>query len=197
MTDQYVTEALRQIDLAGDLHGLTLREVSRRLGCAHTNAYNYFEDLPALLWRARAAALERQIEAASTPLQRRRSPRAAFEACVASQVDFALQHPGWYRAIWLDRLEGPPPADVVRLLERATEVILELVSLLAPGELPPARAREVAEVFHTYLHGALCKAIAGRVASAAPADLRRSIVSTARRVLLLLLAEGPRRGKRA
>ncbi|MBI5549559.1 MAG: TetR/AcrR family transcriptional regulator [Deltaproteobacteria bacterium] len=189
MAQRYVDEALVQIDRAGGLHGLNLRQVSRTLGCAHTNTYNYFDSLPDLLWQAVAAALERQIQYSLRPQERVGGREAAFEHFIGTQVDFALEHPGWYRAIWLEALEGPTPEPVLPLLARAGEVLLEQLSLVSPVTLSLAQSLEVADLFHTYLHGALCKAIAGRVQSNDPAAIRRDIILKARRVLRMLVDE--------
>lgn len=187
MARRYVEEALRQIDRMGGTQNLTLRELSRALGCAHTNAYNYFEDLSALVWQARAAALEQQIECASFPLENDAGGGQSFDELIGSQIDFALEHPGWYRAVWLEALDGEPPPSVIALLQRAEDVLFRMVLALMPGKLPPARTRDVAELFHNYLHGVLCKVIAGRLASRDSREIRRCTIADARRVLRLLV----------
>lgn len=194
MARRYVEAALAEVDRTGGLQGLNLREVSRALGCAHTNAYNYFGGLGDLVWHALVEALDR-LMAHTLDAMARAGREQAFEAFIGSQVDFALAHPGWYRLIWLEPLPGAPPAPLRPLLERPRARFAELLAGLAPARLPAARAGEVAELVHGYLHGALCKAISGRDPGATPARVRRRVVAAARELLeLLARGEGPAAG---
>ncbi len=182
--NQYVEEALRQIDQAGGSQGVNLREVSRAIGCAHTNAYNYFDGLDGLLSRALVAALQRQGECSREALRDGPgAPRRALRAFVDGQIRFALEHPGWYRFIWLEPLRLPPPPEAIGIMVQAGEALLAVVRAAAGGRLSARRARLLVEDFHTWLHGALCKAIAGRTAPAAPEEQRRRILRRALEVL--------------
>src|SRR5919197_626011 len=180
---RYIDEALAMIDRAGSSHGVNLREVARALGCAHTNAYNYFEDLDDLLAHTLVAVLEQQLACSERALARAgREPRRRLTALIESQVDFALAHPGWYRFVWLEPLRGPPLPRALAVMEQAGAGIAQLVSGGVGTATSPVRAGEIAEDLHTWLHGALAKAVTGRVRSSAPADIRREIASSARRV---------------
>jgi AcrR family transcriptional regulator len=172
---------------------VNLRELSRELGYAHTNAYNYFGGLEDLLGRALVAALERQYEAARRALDGAGAdPRRRMSRLVASQVDFALAHPGWYRFVWFEPLAAPPPPRAVEIMLAAGEELARTFGALSRGALAPAAARRAAEDFHTWLHGALAKALFARVRSADPARVRRSLEAGARRMLRALV---PRAGR--
>lgn len=185
---RYVDEALACIDAAGGPAGLNLREISRSLGCAHTNAYNYFDGLDDLLGQALVAALEREVE------QIRRAipdddgdPRAALLAIAEAQIDFELAHPGWFRLVWLEPLRRPPPPRALELMAEAGEVLTRLFREAVESSRSEVDARRLAVDFHTWLHGAVCKAIAGRVASADPEQVRAQLRAQARRILALLI----------
>ena len=51
-----VETALALINEEGSSSKVNLREIARRLGCAHTNIYNYYPSLDELLGRARRCA---------------------------------------------------------------------------------------------------------------------------------------------
>jgi AcrR family transcriptional regulator len=182
--ERYLERTLTMIDGAGGSHGVNLRELSRALGCAHTNTYNYFEGLDALLSEALVTAVERQLAHAEAALAAAGvDPEERLQALIDSQIDFALAHPGWYRFVWLEPLRRPPPERAQAAMQRAGEGLVDLVARASDGTLPEGAAWQVAEDLHTYLHGALCKAIAGRIAPAPDDQLRARISSASRRVL--------------
>ncbi len=186
---RYIDLALKLIDRDGGSRGVNLREVARELGCAHTNAYNYFNGLEELLAQSLVAVLERQAELSERALSRpTRDPRKRLAALIESQVEFALAHPGWYRFAWLEPLPGPPLPRALEVMEQAGAGIARLVSELAAGAISPARSAQVAEDLHTWLHGALAKAVTGRVRSSTPTDVRAELTAGARRLCRDLIA---------
>jgi AcrR family transcriptional regulator len=182
-SDRYVEEALAMIDRAGSSYGVNLREIARALGCAHTNAYNYFDDLDDLLAHALVRAIEKQYEHSERAVTRAgRAPQRRLGALIDSQIEFALAHPGWYSFIWLEPLRREPLPRALSVMAQAGEGLMQLVDEASDRSLSARRARQIAEDLHTWLHGALVKAVTGRVRSAAPADIRRDIATGARRV---------------
>ncbi len=190
----YLEQALRLIDERGGSQGVNLREVARALGRAHTNAYNYFHDLPDLLGQALAEILERQFAETGRALAKA-GPGAArrLERLVQSQVDFALAHPGWYRFAWLEPLDGPPPARAEEVMRLAGEELTRLFEALSQGTRTQAQARRAAGDFHDWLHGALSKVLTGRVVQAPSSQHRRALMAGARRMVAALgvRAEAP------
>jgi hypothetical protein len=95
-------------------------------------------------------------------------------------------------------MRGAPPEPVISAVIRAGFEFVSMVATRASVDLSKRQAAELGELFRTFLHGALCKAVAGRVPSPDPAELRRKIVADARRILRLLAAEfgGRNQGKR-
>lgn len=193
MRHRFVAEALARIDATGGVRGVNLRELARALGCAHTNAYNYFESLDELLWHALVAAVEQLIAHTEAAMARRGG--RTLSTFIGSQVDFALAHPGWYRLVWLEVLPGAPPAELLPLLRRPPALFAEILAGLAPMRLTRRQADDAAELVHTYLHGALCKAVAGRAGRAGRAGapdrgaLRRRVTRDAGRLLELASRE--------
>ncbi len=57
----FIDEVLRLLDEGVPIRDLNLRRVAKELGCAHTNAYNWFKSQQELLWFALGSALEHLI----------------------------------------------------------------------------------------------------------------------------------------
>jgi AcrR family transcriptional regulator len=190
MARRYVDAALEHIDKEGGAGGLNLRKLSRDIGCAHTNAYNYFANSDELVWHSLVGALARLMQHTREAMaQVGTDPGARLEAFVGSQVEFAMAHPGWYRLIWLDPLPGKPPSELVPALHEPRAVFAEIVATLAPSALGPEQARHLADILHNYLHGALSKLVADRIPSGPPVEPATGIIADARLLLGLLSKE--------
>jgi hypothetical protein len=134
------------------------------------------------------AVVQLQLRDAERILERAgKGGERAFSHWVYGQADFALAHRGWYRLIWLEPLSGPPPRSLLALFQHAGEVLVRLILDVAPRPISRGHAAKCAEWLHTYLHGALCKAISGRLGAASPVRFRRELVASTRQVLNALL----------
>lgn len=186
--ERYVEQALAMIDREGESRGVNLRELSRELGCAHTNAYNYFDGLDDLLSQALVSATQRQLDHSLSALASGGvSPFRRLDALIEASVDFALAHPGWYRFIWLEPLRSPPPESVLTTMQQAGAALVSLLIEATEGTLSPRNARLLAEDFHSFLHGMICKALAGRVEGGDAKAGRGQLIARARRVLRQLI----------
>jgi AcrR family transcriptional regulator len=189
MRERFVEEALALIDRGGGSRGLNLREVARSVGCAHTNAYNYFEGVDELLAECLQVAFERQYEHSKRATAKTiDDPWKTVGLLVESQADFALAHPGWYLFVWIEPLRFALPSRILPLMQQATSEVVELVRVLGRRRLSVSRATQVVEDFHNHLHGVLCKAVARRVPEVPRAELRRHITSNSQRVLRTLVS---------
>jgi len=170
--DAFVKAVLDMLDEGASLRELNLRKVARRVGCAHTNVYNYFESFENLLWWSLKHALEHMASMVDP----------AQGDLVSSYVDFALDHPGWYRLIWLDPLSGNPPAGVAEYLPVPAEILTRWVEDRAGGA---SDTSEKIWIFHGYLHGELSAITAGRVTGRRE-ELTERVISGAGRLFRLL-----------
>ncbi len=190
---RYVEQALLLIDREGGSRGLALREVSRELGFAHTNAYNYFDRLEDLLAQCLVAVLERQLAFTSAAMNSPRlSAHGRLERLVVSQLDFALEHRGWYQFVWLEPLRAEPPPRAMSVMAEAGEALAGLFEALAEGQLSKAKARLAAEDFHHWLHGALAKLLTGRAAPEPPDEVRKRLLAGTRRIVRALVPDSGR-----
>lgn len=158
-----IDATLELIDQAGGCRGVTLRAVAVRAGFTHTNAYNYFAGLENLFWEALVEAVKRSVSWTGRYLKdvRADSPEV-FGAFVTAQVEFAQAHPGWYRLMWLEPLEGEIPPELLPQLSRPRDMLTTLVQpLLGPG-VTWEEARRTVDLLHAYVHGEICRLITRR-----------------------------------
>lgn len=173
--EQFIHGVLELLERGVGLREINLRRIARLVGCAHTNAYNYFASLQELFWYALDEALHRMV--AYSEHARDPGAPAAPEPFLASHVQFAIDHPGLYRFIWLDSLSGEPPADVAEYL--AVPGLLFRQALAQAAGLPTAQPAVVRGVrmVHGYLHGELCSYVARRLPADDSAALKHELVA--------------------
>ena len=175
--EAFIDAVLSLPDEGTGLREINLRKAARRVGCAHTNAYDYFTSYEELLWWSLRGALE-QLTAPVNPDK---------DDLVEAYVDFALKHPAWYRLIWVEPLTGDPPPEVAAFLpvpSRQYTRWLERISGALSGEDLELRGR----ILHAYLHGELAAITAGRV----PGDreeMKKRVMSGASLLFRLLFGQ--------
>lgn len=102
MYNEFVETMLELILEKGGLTGVNLRLVSKKIGCAHTNAYNYFDGFDGLIFAAYDRALDIYGSAVIQDLKSTSDGKACFLKFVNNIVEFALENPGYYRFIGSD-----------------------------------------------------------------------------------------------
>jgi len=151
--DAFIDAVLSMLDEGINLRELNLRKVAKRVGCAHTNAYNYFINYEELLWWCLREALERMTAMVDPE----------HDDLTAVYVDFALKHPAWYRLIWLDPLSGQPPKGVAEYLDVPAQIYTRWITVRAGSKVSEDALEKKASIFHGYLHGELSAITAGRL----------------------------------
>lgn len=165
---EMITEtAALLIEETGDRKSVTLREIAKRLGCAHTNLYNYYGSLNEIWWDAAAWILMRMMdetreETASDVPPLPESPERDVLCVFLKFFDFSVDHPGWYRFLWLEKQEGTPSPEAVRILSGATESTFTALSKIAGDSLAPDRIRQLSDIMFCYTYGEITSWIHNR-----------------------------------
>lgn len=182
--EAFVNAVLAMLDEGVSLRDLNLRKVARRVGCAHTNAYNYFTSFEDLLWWSLKGVLEYMtgmVDPDKGDLMR-------------AYADFALDHPAWYRLIWLDPLSGDPPAGVAEYLPVPASVYTRWLRVRFGSGVDPAELELKGRLLHGYLHGELAAITAGRL-TGSRADLSGRVCSGAQELIRLLFNDNDMKGE--
>ncbi|MDP4087984.1 MAG: TetR/AcrR family transcriptional regulator [Bacillota bacterium] len=148
-------KTLALVDERDGIRNVTLRDIAKEVGCAHTNLYNYFGSLEDIFWEALGKVLNKLMEFSISGLSTESDPEESVNHILSRFMDFSMDHPGWYRLIWLDSLSGKPSPEVEAVLEAPAAGFTELIRT-AKDELTPEQALSIGNVMLCYLHGELC-----------------------------------------
>lgn len=164
ISGQFVDETLNLIEEKGGSHDVNLREVSRRVGCAHTNAYNYFGSFEGLLWASYRKAIRIYDEYLTNNLDISDSDFSSLSLLIERLAKFPMDHPGLYRFIGSDPLaiENMPP-DVIEAISELKERFIQGIMKLNNPVMSHSDAADIASIIIAYISGESFDVINGRV----------------------------------
>ncbi|MDJ0498281.1 MAG: TetR/AcrR family transcriptional regulator [Acidimicrobiia bacterium] len=181
--DRFIGSTLDLIAEKGGSQGVNLREVARRVGCAHTNLYNYFDSFDDLLW----AAFRRVLDDYASHLFRDLDSLAAeerLEALIANLVAYPQSNPGWYRFIGSDPISSAGfPADILDTVLAMKQQLFEAFRSCSPGS-DQALVDQACDIVYAYIDGESFNLINERVVPGE--DVAGRVVGNAIRLFGLL-----------
>jgi AcrR family transcriptional regulator len=186
--DRLVEATVELIAEKGGSQDVTLRAVADRVGCAHTNAYNYFEDFDALRWAAFAKAIDTYAEHLEVASPARGPANELLRSLIERIVAFPHVHTGLFRFITTDDLDMESmPDDLMETVARLRYGYAYLVTLAAGLPADSEEGRSIADIVLAYLTGESLNAINERVLP--DDDISSRVVDNALRVFALLVME--------
>jgi AcrR family transcriptional regulator len=127
------------------------------LGCAHTNLYNYYGSLTEILWDVAAWILKRMMhDTRGEHLSADASKDVSEEDLLGiflAFFDFSVDHPGWYRFLWLEKQEGTPTPEAAKVLSEAMGSIYGTLGKLAGGVFSPDKVQQYSDILFCYTYG--------------------------------------------
>jgi AcrR family transcriptional regulator len=190
--ERFATTALQLIEDEGGSSSVNLRQISRRMGCAHTNVYNYYASYQDLLWEAYRRALRTYAEFLVHDLDASLAPHEYLRRTLVNLAAFPEQHPGLCRFIGSDPV--PPegfPEDILAAVLRMKRWLASVFD--AASCLDAEEAQAATDIVLAYIDGETLNLINGRVLP--NEDIRHRVVTNAMRLFGLLAADdrsGPR-----
>lgn len=185
--DRYIEATLALIAERGGSTQVNLREISRRIGCAHTNAYNYFEDLEDLLLHALRLVIRQYGEAITSGLDSNLSGHAFFRRMVRNMIEWSIQNPGLHRFISSDPLDPEQlPTDIIETVVLIKKWVAQVLEVLAGGRLNEQGLTRMVDVILGYLDGEVFNLINGRFLPGE--DIAGRVIDNIERLFELLTA---------
>jgi AcrR family transcriptional regulator len=191
--ERLIEATLELIAERGGSTRVNLREVARRVGCAHTNVYNHFAGYDDLLWAAFRRVLVLYGRAMSQGLDDACSPSEYYRRLVTNLAGFPQECPGLYRFIGSDPFGGSQiPPDVLETVAVMKQWMCDAFQASAPGISADAAA-DTCYIVYAYLDGESFNLINERTVPGE--DVEGRMVDNAVRLFALLTGdEGSRTG---
>lgn len=182
-----IETTLSLIEEKGGIKDVNLREIAKNIGCAHTNLYNYFNSLDEIFWEALGQVLLKMIDYVDVNLAYETDPEEKLYLALSNIIDFSMDHPGWYRLIWLEAIDGTPSSEVNEILHLPTRGFNAMLIKLSNNKLSEERANLIGDILMTYLHGELCKWINNRSFKNSSSETKMSVFSNLKYLYKLLI----------
>ena len=165
--------------------GFTLREAARRAGVSPAAPSHHFGNAPGLLTEVAIRGYDELGAALKQAAARKGSARQRLQAQGLAYVAFALRYPGRFNMMFSNKrlnAEDERLRKAVKAAHREFEIMVEDM-LGERGEADPKRARIVATLAWSTVHGYAKLALEGKFGAVETEAGRREIVATLRPVL--------------
>lgn len=178
VTKEMILEnTLKLIDENDGIKDVTLRDIARKTGCAHTNLYNYFSSLDDIFWEALGKVLLMMMEYSAKGINDSTDPKEALDLLLSNLIDFSIDYPGWYKLIWSESIGGSPSAEVIEIMQAPGKEFIGLLMEASNNEISEEKANFIGNVLHGYLHGEVSKWIYKRSFLSSKEEAKRMIFS--------------------
>ena len=186
--DRFVKTTIDLIAEEGGAGPVNLRQVSRRMGCAHTNLYNYFASFQDLLWAAFRRTLSIYGAWLTQDLDDSLGPEEYLRRVLVNLASFPQTHPGLYRFLASDRLPmSEIPGDILVMVSRMKQWLSETLWAVSDAGIDPDEAAVIADMVLAYVDGETLNLINERVVPGE--DVHSRIVGNALRIYRLLVLD--------
>lgn len=161
--DRFIETTLELITEKGGSLGVNLREVARRIGCAHTNVYNYFDSFDDLLWSAFRRVLDDYGAYLAHDLDESIPADEYLRRLIANLVAYPQRNPGLYRFIGSDPISaGDFPADILGTVVEMKQQLFAAFRTCVP-DADPEVVDEACNIVYAYIDGETFNLINQRV----------------------------------
>lgn len=177
-----------------DIDGMTVnfRDIARKLNCAHTNLYNYFDSFEALLWEAQEEIMQRLQNKIEESLGHTALSEEKLAAFWDALIDFYLLHKGWFHLVWFEPIHSPrPKAHYDRTVSMVDAMVEALTAAFehAESESNALSMRMNLHNINAYILGELSIYLAGRGLIREEATFRAYVSEQATRMMWLLAGD--------
>jgi hypothetical protein len=105
---------------------------------------------------------------------------------ISNIIDFTMEHPGWFRLIWLEPLRGEPSSEVINILYKPGESLNAEIIKGSNNMLSQEKASSISNIIHGYVHGELCKWLNNRSFINSKEEMKKLIIFNVKQLYQLL-----------
>jgi AcrR family transcriptional regulator len=185
---KYIEATLESIAEHGGLTGVNLAIISKKLGYAHTNAYNYFQGFEGLVFAAFDEAIVRYGNSVIRELDLIDDGYQYVLQFVKNIIDFALNNPGYYRFIGSDdfNISGLSHSTIEKVIQ-LKQFFLDVIYSVTKSSISRAESDDDANILMSYLDGELFNIINKRAFSDDQTEIR--MINNTMRLLKLFTSK--------
>ena len=180
--ERFIDTTLELVAEEGGSQDVNLRQISRRIGCAHTNVYNYFDSYEDLLWAAFRRALRIYGEYLVHDLDDSLAPDEYIRRLITNLATYPEENQGLYRFIGSDPIDlATIPKDILDSVTAMKAWLFEVMEMVYAPDLDPAEAERIANIVLAYIDGETLNLINGRVVPGE--DVKGRVIENALRMI--------------
>ena len=162
--ERFIDTMLALIVESGGSQDVNLRQIARRIGCAHTNCYNYFASYEHLRWAAFRRALRLYGEYLVHDLDDSLAPHDFLQRLVTNLATYPEENQGLYRFIASDPIDLEAiPEDILVSVSAMKTWLFAVMEVAYAPDLSAAAAERTANIVLAYIDGETLNLINGRV----------------------------------
>lgn len=153
------------LDLINDKEGIyhvNLREIARKLGCAHTNLYNYFNNFEEILWQALKCTFLRLLDYVTLDIENIYNTDLRLEYFFSRFIEFYIYNKGWFKLIWFDKISENRPEESTEIIHRAVDILTNILYESYSDVITKEQSHYILHTVHCYLHGEVSIYISGK-----------------------------------
>lgn len=192
--DRFIDVTLDLIAEKGGSQDVNLREIARRVGCAHTNVYNYFSSFEDLMWAAFRRELKQYGEYLIRNLSNSLPPAEYMRRLITSLATYPEENPGVYRFLASDPIDLEAiPEDILISVSAMKEWLFDVLEIAFAPDLDHEAAARVSNIVLAYIDGETLNLINGRVVPGE--DVRGRVIENSLQLIAELTGGGPKKPK--
>jgi len=162
--ERFIDTMLALIVESGGSQDVNLRQIARRIGCAHTNCYNYFASYEHLRWAAFRRALRLYGEYLVHDLDDSLAPHDFLQRLVTNLATYPEENQGLYRFIASDPIDLEAiPEDILVSVSAMKTWLFAVMEVAYAPDLSATAAERTANIVLAYIDGETLNLINGRV----------------------------------
>ena len=187
VTKEIILEnTLHLIHENGGIKDVTLRDIAKKTGCAHTNLYNYFDSLDDIFWEALGQVLLKMMDYSEKRIDTKTDSEETLYLILSNIIDFSMDYPGWYKLIWSETIGGNPSAEVVEILHTPGKEFNAVIMRASNNKISEKKASFIGDILHGYLHGEVSKWIYNRSFIEGKDETKTKIISNLKELYKVL-----------
>jgi len=155
---KYFIEAAKKIIREKGVKNVTVRKVADLAGYSYATLYNYFKDLDELLYYCISDFLDECCEYVQSTTEQPESQVLHFKSHITKYVEYFINNPNIFQAIFVEDLKSQPPEEVKLKLNKPSAGVLlgqMLMGMAQSNYIVQKDVNVLTDLIFNFIHGKL------------------------------------------